>query len=184
MSIYEQCPILENDDFILRLFDFEDLYDLLKVYSDKLALPFFNSDNCDGDNFYYPTKDSMQQALEFWKMSYEKHYFVRLSIVDKKANAVIGTVELCVRESQDTFNHKAILRVDVRHDYEKEDYLLSIFSLITPKIKSLLDCKGVITKVPVYAVDRLLAVQKLGFKKACDYLYGKTGYTYDGYFEL
>ncbi|MBQ2268534.1 MAG: hypothetical protein II340_08950, partial [Succinivibrio sp.] len=88
------------------------------------------------------------------------------------------------RESQDTFNHKAILRVDVRHDYEKEDYLLSIFSLITPKIKSLLDCKGVITKVPIYAVDRLLAVQKLGFKKACDYLYGKTGYTYDGYFEL
>ena len=40
MSIYEQCPILENDDFILRLFDFEDLYDLLKVYSDKHALPF------------------------------------------------------------------------------------------------------------------------------------------------
>ena len=184
MSIYEQCPILENDDFILRLFEFDDLYDLLKVYSDKLALPFFNSDNCDGDTFYYPTKDSMQQALEFWKMSYEKHYFVRLSIVDKKANSVVGTVELCVRESQDTFNHKAILRVDVRHDYEKEDYLLSIFSLITPKIKSLLDCNGVITKVPVYAVDRLLAVQKLGFKKACDYLYGKTGYTYDGYFEL
>ena len=71
MSVYEQCPILENDDFILRLFEFDDLYDLLKVYSDKLALPFFNSDNCDGDNFYYPTKDSMQQALEFWKMSYE-----------------------------------------------------------------------------------------------------------------
>ena len=23
--------------------------DLLKVYSDKNALPFFNSDNCDGD---------------------------------------------------------------------------------------------------------------------------------------
>ncbi len=184
MSIYEQCPILENDDFILRLFDFDDLEDLFKVYSDKLALPFFNSDNCDGDIFYYPTHDRMQQALEFWQMSYEKHFFVRLSIVDKKVNQVVGTVELCVRESQDTFNHKAILRVDVRHDYEKEDCLLSIFSLIAPKIKSLLDCSGLITKVPIYAIDRLRVVQKLGFKKACDYLYGKTGYAYDGYFEL
>lgn len=46
MSIYESCPVLENEKFMLRLFQEEDCDDLLKVYSDKNALPFFNSDNC------------------------------------------------------------------------------------------------------------------------------------------
>lgn len=34
--------------------------------------------------------------------------------------AVIGTVELCLRVSEDEFNNMGILRVDVRSDYEKE----------------------------------------------------------------
>ena len=57
MNIYEVCPVLESEKFIVRLFDCSDCDDLLKVYSDKNALPFFNSDNCDGDNFYYATKE-------------------------------------------------------------------------------------------------------------------------------
>jgi len=56
MNIYKNCPVLENEDFTIRLFQKKDCDDLLKVYSDKNALPFFNSDNCDGDNFYYSTK--------------------------------------------------------------------------------------------------------------------------------
>lgn len=36
------------------------------MYSDKNALPFFNSDNCHGDNFYYPNEDRMRQAIKFW----------------------------------------------------------------------------------------------------------------------
>lgn len=31
---------------------------------------------------------------------------------------VIGTVELCLRVSEDEFNNMGILRVDVRSDYE------------------------------------------------------------------
>ena len=56
MNIYETCPTLESERFILRLVEECDCDDLLTVYGDKNALPFFNSDNCDGDNFYYPTK--------------------------------------------------------------------------------------------------------------------------------
>ena len=42
----------------------EDSVQLLKIYSDKNALPFFNSDNCHGDNFYYPTKEKMDSAID------------------------------------------------------------------------------------------------------------------------
>lgn len=81
MNIYESCPVLENERFIIRLFHQDDCDELLKVYSDKNALPFFNSDNCDGDNFYYATKERMEEAIAFWKLSYENGWFVRLSII-------------------------------------------------------------------------------------------------------
>ena len=65
MNIYESCPVLESEKYIIRLFKDEDCDDLLKVYSDRNALPFFNSDNCDGDNFYYSTKERMAEAIDF-----------------------------------------------------------------------------------------------------------------------
>lgn len=184
MSIYETCPILESEKFVIRLFEEEDCDDLLKVYSDKNALPFFNSDNCDGDNFYYTTKERMKEAMGFWKMSYENGWFVRLSIVDKLLLSIIGTVELCLRVSEDEFNNMGILRVDVRSDYEQEDVLYDIFSLIAPELEKSLGCKGVLTKAPIYAIERIKAIQKVGFTKSEHLLIGKNGQTYDGYWTI
>jgi len=181
MNIYELCPTLENEKFIIRLFQDSDCDDLLKVYSDKNALPFFNSDNCDGDNFYYSTKEKMTEAIDFWRMSYENGWFARLSIIDKTICSVIGTVELCVRVSEDAFHNMGILRVDVRSDYEQEDVLYDIFTLVAPHIEELLGCKGVLTKAPLYAVERIKAIQKAGFTKSEHLLIGKNGYAYDGY---
>jgi len=84
MNIYKSCPTLESEKFMIRLFQDADCDDLVKVYGDKNALPFFNSDNCDGDNFYYATKERMAEAIGFWHMSYDDGWFVRLSIVDKE----------------------------------------------------------------------------------------------------
>ncbi len=184
MNIYEKCDVLESEKFLLRLVEKEDGDDLLKVYSDKNALPFFNSDNCDGDNFYYATKERMAEALDFWKLSYDNGWFARLSIVDKLASDVVGTVELCLRVSEDEFNNMGILRIDVRSDYEKEMMLYEIMALIIPHISEMLGCDGILTKVPIYAVERMKAVQKAGFTKSAHLLIGKTGYAYDGYWTM
>ena len=58
-DVYSVCPTFEDASYFLRFVTEEDSKDLLEVYSDKRALPFFNSDNCHGDNFYYPTKEAM-----------------------------------------------------------------------------------------------------------------------------
>lgn len=184
MNLYEKCPEVENGKFLIRLFRKEDCDDLWKVYSDKNALPFFNSDNCDGDNFYYATKQKMAEAIDFWNKAYHNGWFVRFSIVDKDVSSVIGTVELCLRVSEDEFNQMGILRVDVRSDYEQQDMLYDIFSLITPEIEEMLACKGVLTKAPIYAVERIAAIQKAGFTKSEHLLIGKTGYAYDGYWTV
>lgn len=184
MDIYSACPTLESERFMLRLFRDEDLDDLLKVYSDKNALPFFNSDNCDGDNFYYATRERLAEAMDFWKTSYDNGWFARLSIVDKAVSGVIGTVEVCLRVSEDDFNHMGVLRVDVRSDYEREEVLYELFSLITPELKGMLGCKGVLTKAPIYAVERINAIRKAGFSKSEQLLIGKNGYAYDGYWTI
>ncbi|MCM1367700.1 MAG: GNAT family N-acetyltransferase [Roseburia sp.] len=184
MNIYQHCPTLENDRFVLRQVENTDLDDLLKVYSDKNALPFFNSDNCDGDNFYYATKERMAEAIKFWDLSYKNGWFVRLAVVDKTAAKAVGTIELCLRVSDDEFNNTGILRVDVRSAYENFDALFGIISLITPHIPEMLGCVGVITKAPIYAIERINAISKVGFAKSEHLLVGKTGYKYDGYWVM
>lgn len=184
MNIFESCPILESKKFLLRKVDNEDCKDLLRVYSDKNALPFFNSDGCNGDNFYYPTIERMTEALEFWHLAYENGWFVRLSIVDKTVSSIIGTVELCLRVSEDEFNNMGILRIDVRSDYEKAEMLYDILALIIPNLSEMLGCNGIITKAPIYAIERIKAVKEVGFSKSEHFLISKTGYSYDGYWAI
>ena len=40
MNVYEKCPVLESENFLLRKVCLEDSDDLLKVYSDEKAVPF------------------------------------------------------------------------------------------------------------------------------------------------
>ena len=39
-NVFVKCPVIENERYLLRLVEESDAKDLLKVYSDKKALPF------------------------------------------------------------------------------------------------------------------------------------------------
>ena len=45
----------------------------------------------------------------------------------------------------------------------------------------MLGCNDIITKVPIYAIERMKAIKAIGFTKSEHLLMGKTGYAYDGY---
>lgn len=185
MNIYVKCPELENDNYTLRLSEKKDIDGLLSIYSDLNALPFFNSDNCNGDNFYYTTYERMQEALEFWNYSYQNRFFARLTIIEKKSGNIIGTIELCCRSSEDAFNGMCILRVDVGSAYETEEVLTEIFRIIVPETDALLGSKGVVTKAPNYAVERIKALKNNGFSPSKHLLIGgHDGYKYNGYWTL
>lgn len=184
-DVYENCPVLENEKFLLRFVEEKDTKDLLEVYSDKNALPFFNSDNCHGDNFYYPTEERMLEAVRFWIDSYEKRWFVRFTIIDKAVSKAVGTVELFHREADDAFNGVGVLRLDVRSDYEIEEVLFEIMSLVVKPSFDLFDCDEIITKVPIYAVERIRAAQRAGFTKSEHLMVGTgDGYAYNGYWTI
>ena len=179
MNIYEVCPEVRNDRFLLRLVGEQDCEDLLKVYSDLSAVPLFNSDNCNGDDFYYATPERMREAVAFWMLAYENGWFVRLSIVDVAAGCAVGTVELCRRESGDT----GILRLDLRSDYEKEAVILELLSLVAEPAYDFIGCSLLITKAKPIAAARIRALTAFEFSPADTPLIGNDGKAYGDYYE-
>jgi hypothetical protein len=181
-NVYVKCPEFENKQFKLRFISIEDCDDLLKVYSDKKAVPLFNSDNCGGDDFYYNTRERMKQALDYWKFEYDRKGFVRWSIVDKKDNTPIGTIELFNRLSKDYFNNCGLLRLDLRSDYETKNNIIDILNLITDKTYQLFECNMIATKAIPIASERIKALKELGFLPTKHKLIGHGGAEYSSYY--
>ena len=172
MNPYEKCPSYENENYLLRLVDEMDAPDLLLVYSDKNAVPFFNSDNCGGDDFYYTSLDRVKQAIKYWLWEYQRKGFVRWAVIDKKAQHTIGTIELFNRRADDYFNNCGLLRLDLRSDFEHAEKILDILSLITQPAFALFNCSIIATKVPPFASELEIAVKKLGFSASKEKLVG------------
>ncbi|MBQ8763572.1 MAG: N-acetyltransferase [Clostridia bacterium] len=184
MDVYKKCPAFENEYFLLRYVSTNDCLDLLRVYSDKNAVPFFNSDNCGGDDFYYTTEKRMLEAIEYWFFEYERKGFVRWSIIDKSSMQAIGTIELFHRKSNDYFTKCGLLRLDLRSDYEFENKIVNILSLILVKVFKMFHCDKVATKAVLEAKERISALNKLGFELSDEKLIGHDRTEYDNYYVL
>lgn len=183
-DVYKNCPEYENEDYFLRMVTEKDKADLLKVYSDEKAVPFFNSDNCGDDDFHYTTEDRMEQAIEYWLWEYNRQGFVRWTVVSKAANEAIGTIELFHRDADDFFSNCGLLRLDIRSDYEISGEIIKILCLIIEPAYSLFHCDKIATKAIAAATERILALKKLGFKPSEEKLTGHDGTEYDSYFVL
>ena len=184
MNVYEKCPMFENEKYRLRLVNETDTEDLLKVYSDLRAVPLFNGDNCKGDDFHYTTYERMEQAVDFWKQSYESGWFVRWSVVDQAKGKAVGTIEGFHRDAKDCFTNCCLLRLDLRSDYEKSEEIASVLSLIVPASFVLFDCDKVATKAVPAAGELIRALGEMGFVLSDEKLTGDDGTRYDRYFVL
>ena len=181
-DIYEEVPQFENEHYLFRFVKESDANDLLEVYSDKNALPFFNSDNCHGDNFYYPTIERINEAIRI--RSYQTKWFVRWAIVEKQSKKAVGTVELFHRDANDYFNNTALLRLDLKSSLEKAEVIEEVSGIILPPACKLFNAEKIATKVPLYAIERMAAFKKLGFAKSQEFLVGGSdGYSYKDYWE-
>lgn len=174
-DIYNHCPEYENKRYLVRLTTAEDCADLLKVYSDEKAVPLFNSDNCNGDDFRYTTMERMKQALDFWQFSYENRYFVRWTIIDKYADEAIGTVELCGEKQ------RGILRLDLRSDHEQRDTISELLGLCHELFEGF---ERVVTKAVPQAAERIAALEKFGFEPYSEKIIGHDGTQYGDYYVI
>jgi hypothetical protein len=184
INVYQECPKFENRKYLLRYVKSEDCIDLLKVYSDKASVPFFNSDNCGGDDFYYTTLERIKTAIDLWHFEYDQKGFVRWTIIDKSKDVAIGTIELFNRSAKDYFTNCGLLRLDLRSDYETTGEIEEILSLIVPPAYDLFGCDKVATKANPAASQRINALVKFGFKDTDEKLIGHDGTKYGGYYAI
>lgn len=180
MNVYENCPVLENDHFRLRLVREGDAEELLRVYSDTDAVPLFNSDNCHGDDFHYSTLARMLEGIRMWLWSYEHGWFVRWSVVELASGQAVGTMELCRREGENC----CILRLDLRSDYERKTAIRSLLGLILPEAEALFGCASVITKAIPKAAVRRETLEEMGFVPLETPVLGSDGTCYWDYFTI
>ena len=175
---------LTNKDLVeysLRDLKLDDWKELLVVYKDVMSVPFFNSDNCHGDIFYYSTEERMKKAIGFWMDSTSKGYFVRKAIIDNSNNRAIGTIEYFVRQNEPNYNDAILLRVDVHHYYEQKKALIKIFKIATNEAYSAFGRMPLITKGWDYAVERKEALSCLGFKECKEPLIGHENESFQHY---
>lgn len=182
MDIFETCPVLEDGHYMVRLIEPADTDDLMDVYHDKLALPFFNSDNCHGSNFYCAKREDMENTIKYWLIEYhENRGFVRFSVVDTKQERAIGTIEMFRRESEDAYDGCGILRLDLGSGCERADIIEPILSLVTEPFYDWFACERIATKAAVYAVERIEALKRAGFEKSDAPVIGHSGVAYYDY---
>ena len=162
-DIYEMCPSYQKNLITLRQTCMEDAEELLKCYSDQKAVPFFNSDNCHGDNFHYTTVDRMKQAIEFWDFSYQNKYFVRWTVVLKATNEKIGTIEMFHRYAEDEFKHYGVLRIDLQSSYETPTVIGEILTIAKENFFEAFDVKAILTKAIPETTERIAALIDKGF---------------------
>ena len=180
-DVYTECPSLENARFLIRPLSTDDCVDLLKVYSDPASVPFFNSDNCGGDDFYYTTVERMRQAIDYWFWEYGRRGFVRWSVGDRRSGEVIGTIELFRREAGDFFTDCGLLRLDLRSDYETSDVIGCLLEMIVPPTFVWFDCSMIATKAVPAAIERRCALTAYGFLPSPEKVAGHDGTEYGDY---
>jgi len=176
-DIYKQCPIYKNGIITLRQTIDNDAEELLKCYSDEKAIPFFNSDNCHGDDFHYETIEKMRRAIEFWNYSYEHKYFVRWTVIINNTNEKIGTIEMFHRIADDEFNHYGVLRIDLQSKYEEQKYIDDILEIADNNFFKDFVVKYILTKAIPTAEERIASLCKNGYSPI-----NKKVMTYNDYF--
>lgn len=163
-DIYEECRVYRNEVVRLRQTTKEDAEELLKCYSDEKALPLFNSDNCNGDDFHYTTLERIQQTIDFWEYSYRNRYFVRWTVVLNSTDEKIGTIEMFHRLAEDDFNHYGVLRIDLQSKYEHQSIIEDILAISNEFFYDAFAVNAILTKAIPAASERILALEKMGYR--------------------
>ena len=163
-DIYEECPMYKKKFITLRQTNMGDAQELLKCYSDEKAVPFFNSDNCHGDDFHYTTIEKMNKIIDFWKFSYKNKYFVRWTVIFNDTKVKVGTIEMFHRVADDEFNHYGILRIDLRSDYENQSIIDDILEIVNENFYKAFDVEAILTKAIPEATQRVISLIKKGYE--------------------
>ncbi len=154
---YTSCRGYETPRLRLRRVRLEDAPALLACYGDRQAVDLMNADNCTSD-FFYQTQEEMEACIAFWMAECERGAYVRLTVLDRRTDEAVGTVEVFGGES-------GVLRIDLRRDYERRDVIAEILELAKARFLDDFDACRLLTKAVPAAEERRAALLACGYRK-------------------
>lgn len=175
MNPYTICPTYETRNLRLRLVTMEDAHDLLKCYSDPNAVAKMNSDNCTSD-FYYTSIEQMQNCIAFWLREYEKKMYVRFSIIPKKYEKAVGTVEMFGSDFPE-IGRAGVLRIDLASEYEVPDTVSELTALSIGSFMQDFNVKIIFIKAG-HTPERAKKFADYGFVPVDEFRHGSGYYAY------
>ena len=158
---YLECPEYDSEHFRLRLVSMDDAEDLYLCYNDPQAQAIFNSDNCTSD-FKFSSIEHLKAYMEGWLDAYKNRWFIRYSIIDKKTEKAIGTMEIFGGPIGGERSEFGVLRIDVRHEYENEEALTELIKM-TDSFFGDVNTEKFITKAIPEAAQRINALTRNGY---------------------
>ncbi len=175
MNPYIICPTYETGTLCLRLVTMEDAHDLLKCYSDSVAVAKMNADNCIND-FYYPTLSQMQDAIAMWLREYEKQMFIRFSIVPKEYKKAVGTVEM-FGGNFPKIGRAGVLRIDLATEHEVPEVISELTALAIGSFISDFNIDAILIKA-AHTTERAKVFKDYGFAPTDKFRPGLGYYAY------
>lgn len=163
-DIYQDCPVLYTEHFLLRLIRESDAADLLECYSDPKAQRFFNADHCTND-FRYGTVGEMAGCICFWLNEYKKKSFVRFAVVEKQTARAIGTIEMFGTPGFLPEGDGGVLRIDLASRYETIEFLSELLQLADERFYGLFNAEVILSKAIPSAEKRIRALLDAGYKQ-------------------
>ena len=152
--------------FTIRRIRADDAGALMACYSDPLAWPFFNEDNCSG-HFMFTTREVMDQAIQIWTTCHDTRQFARYTLLD--AGVPFGTVEFCPRrELHPVHGRVSIVRADVDPAHERSDAIQDILGCVIRDMMPAFRVDALITKAVPQAEERIAALGASGFRPTQD----------------
>ena len=154
INVYKHCPVYETESFCFRLVRIEDAEALLKCYSDQETVLKLNSDYCTSD-FFYTTKEEMEQCIKYWLEEYKKKYYVRFAVIPKSNGESVGTVEIFGGEA-------GVLRIDLAREYDTKNSIIEIIKLAIDTFSEDFDIGSIKIKT-VNTPERIEWLEDYGF---------------------
>lgn len=159
---YDKCPEYESENFHLRLVSVDDAEDLLECYKNPTISVQGNEEGC---NYGYgsQTVDEMRDFIRRWLDEYKNRQFVRLSIVDKRENKAVGTIEIFNSHESHTITRRVDIMLDVTAKYETEEHLSELFK-ISDSFFHDFKCDKIVTQIMPEAICRKTAAEENGYE--------------------
>lgn len=169
---YDEKLVYEANYFKLRLVQETDAVDLLMCYSDTKTALLFNEDYC-RSNELYKSEAEMIEVILFWLKSYKNRESIRLAIIDKLSEKVIGTIGITSMDRTKGFEDtQGLLMLDIYSAFERPTYIKDLLDTIHRHVYEDFGVSELLIKIPEQGRLRKTIATHMDYQP-----YDREGYT-------